>query len=176
MMNEKQNEAPAPPKMAGAKKWIVIGAAALVLLGGGTAAGYLMGARNSPPPESAETAEGAADTAAASVAGTAATSKDVGMMVNIDSFIVNILDDQGTRYLKGTITIEIDGQAGADEITARMPQVRDAILLHVGNKTFQELNDLQGKLQLRAELLTRLNELLQNGKIQKIYFTDFVVQ
>jgi flagellar FliL protein len=175
-MSEKKSEGQAPPKMEGLKKWIVLGAVALVLLGGGTAAGYLVGARNGPPPAPPGTADSAPAAAAVPAAGSVAGKEQIGPMVNIDSFIVNILDDQGSRYLKAAITIEVDGKPGVDEIGIRLPQLRDAILLHVGNKTFQELNDLQGKLQLRAELVTRLNQILQKGKIQKIYFTDFVVQ
>jgi flagellar FliL protein len=57
-----------------------------------------------------------------------------------------------------------------------MPQIRDAILLLIGNKTFAELSDLQGKLQLRAEIIARLNKLLTTGKVKGIYFTEFVVQ
>lgn len=102
--------------------------------------------------------------------------KTVGPMVNIDPFIVNILDDDQSRYLKAAITIEVDSDRTSQQITDRLPQIKDAILLLIGNKTFNELNDLQGKLQLRAELINRINSILVNGKVKHIYFTDFVVQ
>lgn len=102
--------------------------------------------------------------------------KEVGPMVNIDSFIVNILDENESRYLKAAITLEVDGEAASLELAQRMPQVKDAILLLIGNKTFDELSDLQGKIQLRAELINKINSLLTNGKVKQIYFTDFVVQ
>jgi flagellar protein FliL len=102
--------------------------------------------------------------------------KEVGPMVNIDPFIVNIADDQESRYLKAAITLEVDTPEATMEITARMPQIKDAILLLIGNKTFGELNDLQGKIQLRAELINKVNSILLNGKVKRIYFTDFVVQ
>jgi flagellar FliL protein len=57
-----------------------------------------------------------------------------------------------------------------------MPQIKDAVLLLIGNKTFNELNDLQGKIQLRAELINKINSILPKGKVKRIYFTDFVVQ
>lgn len=101
---------------------------------------------------------------------------EVGPMVNIESFIVNIMDDAETRYLKAAITLEVETAVVATEINQRMPQIKDSVLLHVGNKTFSELNDLQGRLQLRAELLNRINSLLLNGRVKHIYFTDFVVQ
>jgi len=102
--------------------------------------------------------------------------KEVGPMVNIDTFIINILDDQESRYLKAAITLEVDSQEASMEINSRMPQIKDAILLLIGNKTFAELNDLQGKIQLRAELINKVNSILLNGKVKRIYFTDFVVQ
>ena len=106
----------------------------------------------------------------------AANAKMVGPMVTIDTFIVNILDDEENRYLKAAITLEVDVPTTADEITSRLPQLQDAILLLIGNKTFSELRDMQGKMQLRAELLNRINEILSKGKVKRIYFTDFVVQ
>lgn len=102
--------------------------------------------------------------------------KEVGPMVDLESFIVNILDQGEVRYLKAAITLEADTPEAAAEINQRMPQIKDAILLLIGNKTFAELSDLQGRLQLRAELLNRVNSLLLVGKVKRIYFTDFVVQ
>ena len=102
--------------------------------------------------------------------------KEVGPMVNIDPFIVNILDDQESRYLKAAITLEVDTPETTMEVNSRMPQIKDAILLLIGNKTFGELSDIQGKLQLRAELINKVNSILLKGKVKRIYFTNFVVQ
>ncbi len=102
--------------------------------------------------------------------------KEVGPMVQLESFIVNILDQGEVRYLKAAITLEADTPETAAELNQRIPQIKDAILLLIGNKTFAELSDLQGRLQLRAELLNRINSLLLVGKVKRIYFTDFVVQ
>ena len=148
------------------KKLIIIIAAVLVLLiGGGAGYFFFMGGEEeekiSPEQEQAELEKQA---------------KQVGPMVSIDSFIINILDDQESRYLKAAITIEVDSEEATMEINQRMPQLKDAILLLIGNKTFSELNDLQGKIQLRAELINKINSILLKGKVKRIYFTDFVVQ
>ena len=148
------------------KKLIIIIIAVLVLLGG-AAGGYFffMGSdeeeKISPEQEQAELEKQA---------------KQVGPMVSMDSFIVNIMDDQDSRYLKATITIEVDGEEASMELTQRMPQVKDAVLLLLGSKTFGEISDLQGKIQLRAELINKINSILLKGKVKRIYFTDFVVQ
>ena len=42
------------------------------------------------------------------------------------------------------------------------PNIRDTILLLIGNKTFEELEDLQGKKQLKAELTSKINSFLKS--------------
>lgn len=155
------------PEAGGSKKSliIIIAAALVVLIGVGVGVFLFMGGEEpeklSPEQEKAELEKQA---------------KAIGPMVNLETFIVNIIDDEESRYLKASITVEVDNPAATMEIAERMPQIKDAILLLVGNKTYGELKDLQGKIQLRAELINKINSILLNGKVKRIYFTDFVVQ
>lgn len=170
-MAEKENAPEQAPAGKLSKKMLLIAAGVLVLLVGGVTAFMLLGGEK-PAPQ--ETAQG---TAGGTLAATPAGQPEViGPMVDIEPFIVNILDQDGTRYLKAAITLEMADAEAVEAVNQRMPQLRDAILLLIGNKSFNELSDLQGKLQLRSELLDRLNKILSNGSVRKIYFTDFVVQ
>lgn len=148
----------------GKKKMLLFGLIGLLLLAG-VGTGVFFYTRSKAPTEGEE-------------AGATAKSGKTrsGLMVEIEPFIVNILDIEGTRYLKAAITLEVDGSEAIKEANERMPQIRDGILLLVSNKTFGEVSDLQGKLQLRAELINEVNSALRRGKVQKIYFTEFVVQ
>ena len=161
----KKETAEQPEGGGSKKKLIIIIVAVVVLLAGiGVGVFLFMGGEDekiSPEQEQAELEKQA---------------KQVGPMVSIDAFIVNIIDVEQSRYLKAAITMEVNTPETAMEINERMPQIKDAILLLVGNKTFGELQDLQGKIQLRAELINRINSILMNGKVKRIYFTDFVVQ
>lgn len=103
-------------------------------------------------------------------------SAEIGPMLNVDEFIVNIISGEGNHYVKSKLTLELSSDITKEEAEKRMPQLRDAILLLVGNKTYDELRDLQGKKQLKAELTGRLNSILQTGNVRSIYFTEFVVQ
>ncbi len=104
------------------------------------------------------------------------TQVTIGPMVDIKPFVVNIISQDEHHYVKAALTLELTGDKTKDEVTERLPQIRDAILLLVGNKTYDELQDLQGKEQLKAELIVKLNGILQTGKVKAVYFTDFVVQ
>ena len=101
---------------------------------------------------------------------------NMGPMVDVREFIVNIISDDNSHYLRVSMTIELSNQAAHEEITKRMPQIRDAILMLASSKTFEELYDVHGKKQLKAELLIELNAMLTQGEAVAVYFTDFVVQ
>ncbi|MCL1979466.1 MAG: flagellar basal body-associated FliL family protein [Proteobacteria bacterium] len=100
----------------------------------------------------------------------------IGPMVEIKEFIVNIIGTDAPHYVKASLSLELDKDRAVDEVNKRMPQIRDAILLIIGNKTFEELQDIQGKNQVKAELKSKINSFLRTGKINNIYLTDFVVQ
>ncbi|MFO7831282.1 MAG: flagellar basal body-associated FliL family protein [Desulfuromonadaceae bacterium] len=153
-------------KKAGKGKLILIIVGIIVVLLSVGVAAYLLGTNNSGTSDNGEAEESGQDQSSAAI----------GPMVDINDFIINILDKNETRYLKAAITIELDSEETAAEVDQRMAQIRDAMLLLIGNKTFSELSDLQGKLQLRAEIIARLNEILSTGKVKGIYFTEFVVQ
>jgi flagellar FliL protein len=104
------------------------------------------------------------------------TEVNLGPMVDVREFIVNIISDDNSHYLRTSLTIELSNQAAYDELNKRMPQIRDAILMLASSKTFEELYDVHGKKQLKAELLIELNEMLTKGEAVAVYFTDFVVQ
>lgn len=165
-MAEKNKEEQGGGKKPLGKMALLIAAAVLLIVGVGAGA-YLLGSG-----KATGSAGGAAGVAEASRAAT----DTVGPMIDIAPFIVNILDNDGTRYLKAALTLEVETAAGHQEVLERMPQLRDAILLVASNKTFDELRDLQGKLQLRAELLARINEIMRRERVRRIYFTEFVVQ
>ncbi len=100
----------------------------------------------------------------------------IGPMVNIDEFVVNIISGDAAHYVKASLTVELTNEDVKLEVEQRMPQMRDAVLLLISNKTYEELQDLQGKKQLKAELSNKMNSFLITGKVISIYFTNFVVQ
>ena len=101
---------------------------------------------------------------------------DIGPMLDIKEFVVNIISEDSSHYVKAALSLELSNEQVMEEAEKRMPQIRDAILLLISNKTFEELQDLQGKKQLKAELKIKINSFLKTGRVSNIYLTDFVVQ
>jgi flagellar FliL protein len=101
---------------------------------------------------------------------------DIGPIYSLETFIVNLLGGRGKNYLKVKIDLELDNPKVTEEINRRLPQFRDAILTMLSNKTHEDIKTLEGKYQLREEIISMLNQYLSSGKIKNVFFTDFIVQ
>lgn len=164
-----KTEDKAPEGGSKKKLFIIIGAVVLFLLIGGGVAGWFFLKPEPPPPEDL-------DPGLTVPVPELSQSTEIGPMVNIEEFVVNIISGDSPHYVKASLTVELSSEDVQPEVEQRMPQVRDAVLLLIGNKTYEELQDLQGKRQLKAELKSKINSFLQTGKVRAIYFTNFVVQ
>ena len=100
----------------------------------------------------------------------------IGPIFSLDTFIVNLADKDGKRYLRLTADLELSGATVSEEITTRLPQVRDSILMILPTKKLEELQSVEGKTALREEIITKLNGFLTKGQITNLYFTEFVFQ
>jgi len=171
---------PAPPKKS-SMKLIIIGVVMLLAVGGGGAFAWF---KFLAPHKAEAKSDDAKASEAKAVEGKhgegkpaepgAATAK-IGPIFDLDPFIVN-LSDVEPRFLKVTIKLELDGLPVKAEVSERIPQVRDALLILLSSKETQNLKPTAGKLQLRDEILQRINALLSTGQARNAYFTEFVVQ
>jgi flagellar FliL protein len=100
----------------------------------------------------------------------------VGPIFSLDTFIVNLADQGGNRYLRVTMDLELGNPELEAEVSLRLPQVRDSILMILPTKRFEDISTVQGKISLRDEILEKINGYLAKGKITSIYFKEFVVQ
>ncbi len=101
---------------------------------------------------------------------------DIGTIFPMDTFIVNLIGDRGKNYLKAKVELELDSQETTIEMNKRLPQIKDSILTMLSSKTNDDINTLDGKLQLRAEIMATINQYLATGKVINVYFTDFIIQ
>lgn len=103
--------------------------------------------------------------------------EQMGKVVSLDTFIVNLADPGANRYLRVTMDLEVTGgKTPEEEVTRRTAQLRDAILMILPTKKFADIISTEGKSALREELLDALNALLTSSKVARIYFKEFVIQ
>jgi flagellar FliL protein len=109
-------------------------------------------------------------------AGKHGASNAPGAMFDLEPFIVNLADSPEIRYLKLTVKLEAENEAVSAELSSRVPQLRDTILVLLSSKDSTTIRTPQGKFQLRDEITQRVNGLLSKPGVRSAYFTDFVVQ
>ena len=95
---------------------------------------------------------------------------------DMDSFLVNLADAGGRRYLKITMKFELDNAKVSEEMKSRTFEVRDAVLMVLSSKEFDDIAVPAGKASLKRELMTVINRLVKQGQVVEVFFTDFIVQ
>ena len=100
----------------------------------------------------------------------------IGPLYPLDTMIVNLSDDGGKRYLRVTMALELSDPESVDTIESRLPQIRDAVLMILPTKTYDDVSTTDGKIALRNQIMEKINTLMTKGRLNNIYFTEFVVQ
>jgi len=101
---------------------------------------------------------------------------ELGPVFPLETFIVNLAGEDGRRYLRITIELQLDGQKMVEEIEKRKPQIRDQILMILSSMDVQEILTADGKDMLRRNIINGINGCLKSGTISNIYFTELVIQ
>ncbi len=101
---------------------------------------------------------------------------DIGVLYPLDTFTVNLKSDAGHRYLKVTMSLELEGEELSVELDAKTAVLRDRIIRILTSKTLEEISSKKGKQKISQQIMDTLNAMISDGKIKGIYFTEFVIQ
>jgi len=149
-------------------KKILIAIIAVLVLGGGGAGAFffLQGSEE-------ETAEGvAAEPVEAPPADPIYHSLNPAFLVNFDH--------NGTiRYLQIEMQVMARDQEIIDKVELNMPAVRNKVILLLSGQNYEAVSTVEGKDNLRQEVLAAVNEsleLTEDNVIEEVFFTSFVVQ
>jgi len=116
-----------------------------------------------------------------------------GVMLNMSTKIINLVDPGGHKYIRLTVVAEFAPDdptypklAAAEKttyltafnakLTALLPIMDDTVITLLSTKTYEDLYTADGKEKLRLEIMDTLSKKLPDFKIISIYFTEFVVQ
>lgn len=160
-------------------KLIIIIVAALLVLGAGAAGVwfFLFAGDEQALEETAGSGEAASQEAGEKGEEAKKGPAIPGTVLDLEPFIVNLADPAGKRYLKLKLAVDAKDEKLKQEITARIPQIRDSILLLLTSKSYADIAPVAGKIRLRNEILKIINRSLMGvGSVHGVYFTEFVVQ
>lgn len=94
----------------------------------------------------------------------------------LPTFLVNLADPLGRRYIKLTLEVEVVNKEVIPEIEKQMPKIRDAVIMLLSSKSYADLMPTESKIILKDELVGRINQALGGPKVTRIFFTDLVIQ
>jgi len=107
------------------------------------------------------------------LSGRSLTPPTPGTLYPMESFLVNITSDQGPKFLQTQMEFELTDAATEDEITKKKAAIRDAIIVLLSSRTYKQIRETTGMLNLRRDILRSVNNLLTSGQIREVYFTQF---
>ena len=144
-------------------KVILIVLLVFILVGGAAFAGYFVASKNTPKQIIEVEASGQLKTEA---------------YYDLDEFLVNLSDEGKARYLKIKISLGYDeeNEKLLPEIEKRKAAIRDSITNTLRTKKTTDLGTVDGETKLKEELIQRIDELLTQGQLHNIYFSEILIQ
>jgi flagellar FliL protein len=101
---------------------------------------------------------------------------EIGPMYPMDKFIVNLYTEGSDRYIKTSINFELGSEELSAELDLKQPLIRDIVIKTLSAKTYEEISTIRGKENLKDDIVMQVNQVLSDGQVNNIFFTDFVIQ
>lgn len=105
----------------------------------------------------------------------AVSSKTVLNIVSIPTVTINLADKDTIRYLKVGFDVELSTKDSAQALEEQKARIRDSIIILLSSKTYADIASTEGKLKVKNEIATRLNQILGVPRVVQIYFNEFVI-
>ena len=98
------------------------------------------------------------------------------LIYTMDKFAVN-LSGMPKRKILVQINLDMISPVAFQEIMDfdNRARARDKIVKILNEKTYEDLETIQGKLFLKDKIVSEVNQILQRGLIKDVYFTDFII-
>ena len=141
---------------------------AVLLIAVAIIVGYVVISGRGPAGEASADEDGAVSASESSPA--------MGPGYTFDTFIVNVAGTGGRRYLKCTITVEFDKNAGVAEAGTKVPLMRDAVIDILSSRTLEDLEPGPMRNALRDELVATISSVIIKARVTRVFFNEFVVQ
>ena len=103
-----------------------------------------------------------------------AAPEDVGKVIPLETFVVNLAGSKGRKVLKVNMELEVKGTEIEKEIENRKAQIRDFIIIILSSKSYEEVSVKDGREALKTEIKDNINSFLSKGKILNVYITEFI--
>ncbi|MBE0467331.1 MAG: flagellar basal body-associated FliL family protein [Candidatus Desulforudis sp.] len=97
--------------------------------------------------------------------------------IDFGSTVVNLADNHGTRFLRVALVLEFPDTPGLDkEISEKQHRMRDGLVILLRQNSTADLRADGAVDQIREEIRAEINRHLEKGRVENVYFTEFIIQ
>lgn len=97
------------------------------------------------------------------------------LMLNLEPFIVPLLDTKEGQILRVVVTLEGMDQTSKAELADKTVDVRDVIYRALRDRPANELQQANKSRLLQAQIKAELNHVLGEEWVNKVYFSQFLI-
>ena len=94
---------------------------------------------------------------------------------NLDPYV----DGDGKKklhYVAISLVVEVGDETQKGRFEEIKPIVMDQVIQSIGKKTFDDLNQVQGRYLLRSQIIDATNAYLKEPLITEVYISDYLLQ
>ena len=93
--------------------------------------------------------------------------------IDIPEITTNLSED---AFIRLSLKIQTDSTEAGEELTKRDFQVKNIVIQELSEMTAKELEGKAGKQAFQNTLKLQINELMQDGEVQQVYITSYIIQ
>ena len=82
----------------------------------------------------------------------------------------------GNKFIRISLKVQTDSKEAAEELIKRDFQVKNIVITELSEMTPEDLEGKQGKATFQSSLKTKVNELMDDGEVQQVYITSYIIQ
>lgn len=93
--------------------------------------------------------------------------------VDIPQITTNLAND---AYIRISFKIQTDSKKAKEELQKRDFQAKNIIIQELSEMESKDIQGKEGQMQLQEDLKNKINSLMQEGRIVKVYITESLLQ
>ncbi|EWG11964.1 flagellar basal body-associated protein FliL [Cytobacillus firmus] len=93
--------------------------------------------------------------------------------VDIPQVTANLASDD---YIRISFKIQTENKKAKEELQKRDFQVKNLIIQELSEMKSEDIQGKEGQIKLQEDLKTKINGLMQEGKIVQVYITESLLQ
>lgn len=104
------------------------------------------------------------------------TKPNFGVTYEFSDIVINPAESKGQRFLVCSISIQLRHERDIADVKLKEFIIKDAINTLLSKKSVDELQSVDGRINLKQEIGIVINSILEDTATRNVFFTKYVMQ